>query len=89
MIKNILKTINKAMFSPIFKCNHDFIYHCCTPKQRYCKKCQVSQVFIDTWVDLDSQKELDSEKIKIERKVEELRQEAKAQRNAWQAIKKG
>lgn len=56
MIKNILKTINKAMFSPIFKCNHDFIYYCCTPKQRYCKKCQVSQVLIDTWVDSNSQK---------------------------------
>lgn len=52
------------MFSPIFKCNHDFVYYFCTPKRRYCKKCQLSQVFIHTWVDSNSQKELDLEKIK-------------------------
>lgn len=95
MIKSFFKTINKAMFSHIFKCNHDFIYYCCTPQRRYCKKCQLSQVFIDTWVDLDSQKaiskmndsqkELDLEKREL-RKVEELMQEVQAELNAWRTI---
>lgn len=78
MIKSLFKTLNKALFSPIFKCKHDFIYHCCTPQRRYCKKCQISQTFIDTWIDSDSQKakeERNNKHIELNFKISKLNED--------------